>query len=347
MMTTISEDLPRQALVWRSLMGILLLAVTGCGSGPLTVDAGPDREIALGGSARLEGTVFGAEDYEVSWTPADTLDSVDTLIPRAFPDGKTTYTLRVTTPDGREASDSVTVLVSDEEEPGIGTIEGEVTQRSDGSSVVGARVRIDLSPGSSASTLTDDEGRYSLSVPEVPEFFAMTVSKDGFIPASVNVARSSVRGDTWSKIVSLETEQPETIVLEPVPWMHHLGDGTFGASADGLFQSESEGIIYEHSFDMEAEQLSPNYDEATLSIFVRGAQESGNRIELNGTVVEPRLCCSPDDGSFEEQEIALPMDLLLEGENTLTVYSDSNPDNPEDHDDFEFVNIQVHVYDPA
>ena len=105
----------------------------------------------------------------------------------------------------------------------------------------------------------------------------------------------------------------------------------------------SEGLVYERGFELAPDQLAPHFTEATLTVFAKSTHEAGHRIEINGTSLEP-LCCSPADGRFDEREIPLPIGLLVEGENTVTIRSEPNPDNPGDHDDFEFVNVQIHLF---
>ena len=78
---------------------------------PLTVGAGPDKQILLGRSTTLEGTVSGGTPpYFIEWSPAEGLDNPGLLQPTASPTVTTTYTLTVT--DSMSESDSDSVLVT-------------------------------------------------------------------------------------------------------------------------------------------------------------------------------------------------------------------------------------------
>ena len=77
---------------------------------PVSISAGPDKQILAGTSVLLEGTADGT--YPVTWTPTVGLDfsGNDPLRPRASPTVTTTYTLSAGT-GGCAASDEVTVTV--------------------------------------------------------------------------------------------------------------------------------------------------------------------------------------------------------------------------------------------
>ncbi|HPD30626.1 MAG TPA: thrombospondin type 3 repeat-containing protein [Phycisphaerae bacterium] len=95
---------------------------TSCDSNPcappvLVVNAGPDKEINLGGRAILEGMVSGGTPpYFIEWSPAEGLDNPEALQPTASPAVTTTYTLTVTDAMSVQAADTVLVNVTD---PGI------------------------------------------------------------------------------------------------------------------------------------------------------------------------------------------------------------------------------------
>ncbi|MDN3582951.1 gliding motility-associated C-terminal domain-containing protein [Mucilaginibacter flavus] len=58
-------------------------------------DAGPDKQITLGQSTRLDGTASGS-NVAYYWTPADYLDDPTKINPIASPTGDITYTLHIT-----------------------------------------------------------------------------------------------------------------------------------------------------------------------------------------------------------------------------------------------------------
>ncbi|MEW6252628.1 MAG: hypothetical protein AB1716_18480, partial [Planctomycetota bacterium] len=78
---------------------------------------------------------------------------------------------------------------------------------------------------------------------------------------------------------------------------------------------------------------------ATLTLLAKGIQ-CPPLVLLNGVPLERRLKLSPRDGSFGAQRVPVPAGMLQPGDNRLeiramTCYGDL--------DDFEFVNVQVHV----
>jgi PKD repeat protein/DNA-binding beta-propeller fold protein YncE len=77
------------------------------------VDAGPDRTIAVGGSAVLEGSVTGGTaPYTYSWSPTTGLSDPAAAQPLASPAVTTTYTLTVTDDLGESGADAVVVTVA-------------------------------------------------------------------------------------------------------------------------------------------------------------------------------------------------------------------------------------------
>jgi len=63
---------------------------------PITVNAGPDKNICIGMSTTLAGSFTGGGAVNtISWTPAATLTGANTLTPTATPTTNTTYTLTV------------------------------------------------------------------------------------------------------------------------------------------------------------------------------------------------------------------------------------------------------------
>jgi hypothetical protein len=77
-------------------------------------DAGPDRQVALGGAVRLSGMASGGTPgYTYRWSPAATLDDSRIASPRASPRASTTYLLEVVDAAGCSGSDQVNVSVVD------------------------------------------------------------------------------------------------------------------------------------------------------------------------------------------------------------------------------------------
>jgi len=96
---------------WRSISDVSLTG--GAISPPLSVSAGPDKQIPLGGETVLEGAVSGGvPPYVIEWSPADGLDNPQWLEPTASPTITTVYTLTVTDAMNNSDSDTVQVTVS-------------------------------------------------------------------------------------------------------------------------------------------------------------------------------------------------------------------------------------------
>ncbi len=78
----------------------------------LTVDAGEDVTIVLGGDTQLSGTVLPSGNIDsLVWSPPDSLSCIDCLNPGTDVTNQTTYTLTATDLAGCSASDEVTVFV--------------------------------------------------------------------------------------------------------------------------------------------------------------------------------------------------------------------------------------------
>jgi len=92
-----------------SLTGGAIVASTA----PLTVSAGPDKQINMSDATVLEGAVSGGTPpYVIEWSPTEGLDDPQLLEPTASPTITTVYTLTVTDSMSDSDGDSVLVTVS-------------------------------------------------------------------------------------------------------------------------------------------------------------------------------------------------------------------------------------------
>ncbi|MCH8147710.1 MAG: hypothetical protein IH987_06895 [Planctomycetes bacterium] len=221
----------------------------------------------------------------------------------------------------------------------IGTIRGRVTDAETGGPVPGAQVRLVLPDREPIVVSTTLDGQYVLYPTEVPQFFALSASGDKYIPQSKNVATALVAGTELALNFELEPQSITTVALEAVPDVHHLGDDSFSGRVNSQFQKESEGDRYRATFVLDASQLPPNYTAAVLTMLVKGVQME-HRLRINGNTLRQRLDLSPRDGSFGEFTLPVDPNLFEDGENTFEILASSNGD---DVDDFEFVNIQIHL----
>ncbi len=76
------------------------------------VNAGPDREMILGGVITLQATANG-NGLQYAWDPSTGVDAPNSLVVKVSPSSDITYTLRVRSADGCENSDKVNVIVKE------------------------------------------------------------------------------------------------------------------------------------------------------------------------------------------------------------------------------------------
>lgn len=228
----------------------------------------------------------------------------------------------------------------DEAIDAVGTIRGVVTNRSNGAPLPGAVVTLDIPGRQALQVRADAQGRYVLQSPEMPEHFALSAAKPGFAPLSMTAQGDALRGQVLERNFALEPLTSDIIALEQVPEVHHLGNDRFEGAINSQFQRGAEGDTFRVVFQVGPHQLSPMFRRAELRMLVKGAQ-AANRIRLNGRVLPTRLSRSPRDGSYGEFIAPLDIRLLFEGENELMIQSS---DDMGDLDDFEFVNIQIRLF---
>jgi len=148
-----------------------------------------------------------------------------------------------------------------------------------------------------------------------------------------------VEGTTLELDFALDPESESTVAIEAAPEVHHLGDNAFSGRINSQFQKRSEGAHFSAIFTLSAQQLPPHYEEATVTMLVKGVQMS-HRIRINGQVIDERLDDAPSDGSFGVFSVELDPALLREGRNRIEILASSRGD---DVDDFEFVNLQIRL----
>ncbi|MBI4718318.1 MAG: PD40 domain-containing protein [Planctomycetes bacterium] len=231
-------------------------------------------------------------------------------------------------------------LYAREEAPAaIGALRGRVTDSDTGAVLSGAMVRLDV-PDRPALTATSDEtGEYRLPAPELPDFFALSAARDGYVPATANVSSATLRGSTVRVDFALRRVDASTIAVEAVPRVHHLGDDRFTGRINSRFQRAAEGRVFAAEFQVSADQLAPPPQGAALHLLAKGVQRT-HRIFINNTLLADTLSASPSDGSFGEFRAAFDAGLLTPGANTLVIVAGRLGD---DIDDFEFVNVRIHL----
>ncbi len=215
-------------------------------------------------------------------------------------------------------------------------IRGVVTDATSGAPLPGAVIRVDRTEGPPLTATSNASGRYVLITPDLPDFFAVSVSHDGYVPDAVNVASDELKRGTVTRDFHLDPMRHDVIAIEAVPEVHHLGNDRFTGRINSRFQRKAEGTIYRAQFELAPDQLPPYIQRAQIVLMVKGAQVS-NEIRINGNRLERFLDTAPRDGSFGEFLAEFPVDWLHEGANTLRIKSVRGGDL----DDFEFVNVRI------
>ncbi|HZW08365.1 MAG TPA: carboxypeptidase regulatory-like domain-containing protein [Phycisphaerales bacterium] len=216
-------------------------------------------------------------------------------------------------------------------------IAGVVVNDDTGAPIPGALVRLDGEGDLIRSATVGEDGRFSLTPAELPEFAALTASADGYAPTAANIAERDVGDGMWIEL-RLEPASRFELALDPEPRVHHLGNDQFTGSINSQFQVRSQGTRYTATFRLEAEQLERPIRVAELHLLVRGAQNH-NPIFVNGEEVEAHVTDSPEDGSFGAFIARIPLEWLREGDNEIEIHATQREGT--DIDDFEFVNPRL------
>lgn len=219
----------------------------------------------------------------------------------------------------------------------VGVIRGRVTDEATHEPVPSAAVRLVLPDDRTIEAPTDSDGAYSLYVPPTPDFFALSASREGYLPRTTNVGAANLSANPLTVDFELQRQSSPVIALEEKPDVHHLGNDLFEGRINSRFQREAEGRTFLATFQIDTAQIAADYSRAEIHFFARGVQCS-HPLRVNGRLLRERLDASPDDGSFGEFVAEFNPAWLIEGENTFKIRAQSCRG---DLDDFEFVNIQI------
>lgn len=222
----------------------------------------------------------------------------------------------------------------------VGSLRGRVTDADTGAPLEGALVRLDLEADSPPTALTGPDGAYRLPVPRVPDFIAVTATRDGYAPAARNVPGQRLLGGASLQVdFSLRPAQEDAIALEAEPDVHHLGNDRFEGAINSQFQKRSEGVAWVRPFDVPADRI-PAPGRPVEVVFLAKGVQCPIRIWINDQLIDDRPSRSPRDGSFGELRVRFDAEWLREGTNTFEIRG-SNCTG--DLDDFEFVNVQIRL----
>jgi hypothetical protein len=218
-----------------------------------------------------------------------------------------------------------------------GTIHGRVLDGQTGAPLPDAIVRLDLSGRPSIVATADAQGLYRLDASGVPEHFALSASREGFLPRTMDVESAMLEGGPLAIDFELEPTRGDAVAVEAVPDVHHLGDNRFDGRINSQFQKRSEGASFEAEFALTEQQLAGHASRAELRLMAKGVQRS-HRLLINDTDLDDPLDDAPSDGSFGEFVATFDKSLLRAGKNKFAVIA---APSSSDIDDFEFVNVQV------
>lgn len=227
----------------------------------------------------------------------------------------------------------------DRPEDAVGEIVGRVTDAATGKPLSGATIHLDLPDRPSIKIQSDASGRYQLFVPDVPDFFALTATQDGFVPDSRNVDAAMLFGSVLNLDFGLRPESEDVVAIEAVPEVHHLGDNRFSGSINSQFQHESEGAEFWAEFSLKSSQVPPYVQSAEVVLLAKGVQRS-HKIQINGRTLDRRLDEAPEDGSFGEFVAEFDARYLRAGRNRFGIIAKPSSS---DIDDFEFVNVRIRL----
>ncbi|MFM9995262.1 MAG: hypothetical protein ACKVU4_05620 [Phycisphaerales bacterium] len=217
-----------------------------------------------------------------------------------------------------------------------GTLSGLVLDAVTNEPLGDATVRLDLPEGGSQVVQTGPDGVYTITAAALPDHVAVSASRDGYTPDSADFAATDL-GLGLRHDFRLTPTDRGVIALEDDPQVHHLGDDDFEGRINSQFQKPSEGLLYENTIRLGADQIPPRVVRAEIVMLAKGTQ-GANEIRINGRLVDERLTGSPRDGSFGVFRVRFPAEWLVTGENTVTIRSVRGA---VDYDDFEFVNVRV------
>ena len=214
-------------------------------------------------------------------------------------------------------------------------------KNNDGENLQGINVKFEyLSAGEekSASSITDQSGAYGIQINKsafegVSDVtYLIYAYKEGYHPSTKTLAIGSENDYGIDFIIN--PVQPNEVILEIEPKVHHLGDDSYGGSANSQFQKKTEGIVFSKDFTINFLQYN-GYNQATLRFEAKGIQDYDSQLILNE--VTRTLSSSPSDGSYKTYSIELEKSMYRNDSNTIQIVSGNGGGS--DYDDFEFANI--------
>jgi len=223
-------------------------------------------------------------------------------------------------------------------------LSGRVTNES-GEPISGALLRIEIIQNQFAQegivqTRSDSDGMYTLhfDLGSLPGSFAMSVATTGYIPQAIFFQKDSMLDGTLynERDIAMQPLLTTTVVIEPEPILHHLGDNKFGGPLNSQFQRTSEGIRYERVFRLTQSQV--DHESFILTMNIKGVDSNTKTaLQINeGTIID--IPTTDSFGNFSPVGFrGFVQDHLRVGENVLYIESGFKSES-DDYDDIEFIN---------
>jgi hypothetical protein len=225
--------------------------------------------------------------------------------------------------------------------------EGRVTD-SASAPISGAEVSVVLDTRKFAAT-TDGNGIYRLKLPQnfsYPSSFVGVVKKSGYLPNLLYFGSSGGKPTTSSSTsFTLATATDADVVFEKGLFVTHLGDDSFGGSANSQLQVPASGLAWFDKFAYTAAMKS-KYRTLCLSMTARGVQSQSSNNDLisvsadgaPGTYAVQTLTDTDVAGGYSGLGNCFDVSRFLDG-TPVQVQINSGTRNGSDYDDFEFINV--------
>lgn len=201
--------------------------------------------------------------------------------------------------------------------------------------IASSTIRLDRFPEADLLAESSPSGTFAMAVGVIPDTVVVTAAAEGYAPQAINLTAEQVAEGAAVEFL-LDPIRETILSLEPEPRVRHLGNDEFSGASNSQFQRESEGTRLTYTIELDGQQLAA-IDGPAFAAMIKGI-DNPNRLLVNGQLVDT-FARSPRDGSFAEQLIPIPADMLVAGANTITL--DAIAVRGTDIDDFEFVNARL------
>lgn len=229
------------------------------------------------------------------------------------------------------------------------TISGYVKDRDTGRPIEDAKVIFQYGDKGVQYTSTTFSGWYHIGVMNSVDHAVLAVVAQGYRYQTISFGRNDFLYNDQHHVernVQLRKADDRYIPVSEGWGVYHLGDDYYEGSVNSQFQKESIGLKKAFEFFVEQGPVL-GADILKINFKAKGVQGdfAYNSVSINNKVVG-YLPSSPQDGSYEEVTLSIPLsevDLSYNNMNTLAFKSAQNVFNANDHDDFEITNIYLEL----